>query len=143
METALRPEAITPRLREDSVTPNLRGHVAITRKPAVMRILRYLVIMVACLLLVAALPHVFLPKRWQDIDPGQHRATVIAVLGIPDADYFKAKQFDGWFNPFFVGASTVTVQYSGNIDVVKAVQIRTRWGFAYRDWSRGYRSETR
>lgn len=108
-----------------------------------MRILRYFVIMVASLLLVVALPRIFLPKRWQDIRPGQHRASVIAVLGIPDADYFNARQFDGWFNPFFIGASTMTVRYGHNSDVVDAVQIQTQWGFSYRGWARAYRKEIR
>ncbi len=108
-----------------------------------MRVVRYLVIVAACLLLAAALPKVFLPKRWQEIHPGQDRRSVIAVLGVPDADYFNAKQFDGWFNPFYLGASTITVRYASRSDVVDAVQIRTQWGLSYRDWSRGYRKELR
>ena len=108
-----------------------------------MRVVRYLVAVAAGVLLVAALPQLFLPKRWQEIHPGQHRQNVIAVLGIPDADYFNAKQFDGWFNPFYLGASTMTVRYARESDVVRDVQIHTAWGLGYRDWSRGYREELR
>ena len=91
--------------------------------------------------IIAALPTAFLPKRWHDIHPGQHRPAVIAVLGIPDADYFNAKSFDGWFNPFGVGASTMTVNYAQDSDVVRDVEIKTAWGFAYRTWARGYDRE--
>jgi hypothetical protein len=107
------------------------------------RTFRYLVLMVASLLLAAELPQLFLPKRWNEIHPGQHRSNVIAVLGVPDADYFDAKSFDGWFNPFFIGASTMTVRYAANSEVVDAVQIRTQWGFSYRHWSRGYMKDLR
>jgi hypothetical protein len=87
------------------------------------------------------LPETFLPKRWYDIHPGQHRSAVIAVLGLPDADFSAAKSFDGWFNPFFVGASTLTVHYAENSDVVQRTEIRTAWGFAHRHWDRGYMQE--
>lgn len=120
-----------------------RDNIRLSSDTTTRRTLRYLVIMVACSLLVVALPRIFLPKRWQEIHPGQHRAGVIAVLGIPDADYFNAKQFDGWFTPFFIGTSTMTVRYGHNKVVVDAVQIRARWGLSYRTWERGYKKEIR
>jgi hypothetical protein len=112
-----------------------------SRRLITVRIIRSLIIVVASVLLIAALPRLFVPKRWHEIHPGQHRNSVIAVLGLPDADYFNAKSFDGWFNPFFIGAATMTVGYAENSDIVRSVRIRTEWGFAYRNWARGEAKE--
>lgn len=90
------------------------------------------------LLVCAALPSVFLPKRWLDIKPGQERAAVHVVLGKPDAD-FSVKSFDGWHNPFGLGASVLTVDYDEQLSKVVSTRIRTVWGFEYRDWVQEYK----
>ncbi len=90
-------------------------------------------------LLLAAAPRLFLPKRWLDINPGQDRAGVHAILGAPDADYFNAKNFDSWFNPFGYGASSFTVIYDDHAKVQR-VKITMDWGFEHRKWARDYKS---
>jgi hypothetical protein len=90
------------------------------------------------LLVCAALPTVFLPKRWLDIKPGRERAAVHAVLDKPDAD-FSVKSFDGWHNPFGLGASVLTVDYDEHLSKVVSTRIRTVWGFEYRDWVQEYK----
>jgi len=86
----------------------------------------------------AALPTMFLPKRWLDIKPGHDRTAVHLVLGKPDADY-SVKSFDGWHNPFGLGASVLTVDYDEQLSKVVSTRIRTVWGFEYRDWVQEYK----
>ena len=90
-------------------------------------------------LLLAVLPHLFLPKRWLDIHPGQERAKVHLVLGMPDADYFGGKSFDSWFNPFGYGASCLTILYDDQAKVERVI-IDTDWGFEHRTWAQDYKS---
>ena len=97
-----------------------------------------LVIVLVALILAAA-PRLFLPKRWFDIQLGQERAVVHVILGTPDADYFNAKNFDGWFNPFGYGASYLTVFYDSHAKVTR-VKIGTDWGTEYKDWAQSYKS---
>lgn len=95
------------------------------------------------LLLVAvtlSLPNVFLPKRWLDIAPGHDRTAVHAVLGTPDADFMEVKGFDGWHNPFGMGASVLIVRYDRASQKVVAVKITTEWGTEHLEWVSAYKT---
>lgn len=88
-----------------------------------------------------ALPSVFLPKRWLEIAPGQDRNVVHAVLGVPDADFTDAKGFDGWHNPFGVGASVLVVRYDYASKKVVSAKITTEWGTEHLKWVSAYKSQ--
>ena len=87
----------------------------------------------------SCLPHMAMPKRWLDIQPGQTRVAVHAVLGVPDAPY-DVKNFDGWHNPFGLGASVLIVRYDEGMTRVESKAISTHWGNAHRVWMQAYRS---
>ncbi len=84
------------------------------------------------------MPTLFMPKRWLDIRPGQERSAVHAVLGVPDANY-SVKGFDGWHNPFGVGASVLIVRYDESLSRVISTKVETKWGTEYRDWMQEYK----
>jgi hypothetical protein len=88
---------------------------------------------------VSFLPSIFLPKRWNDITPGISRQAVHEVLGVPDANY-SVKSFDGWHNPFTFGASVLIVRYDESAKVVVAAEIKTYWGFHYKEWAQDYKN---
>lgn len=86
----------------------------------------------------AFMPSLFMPKRWLDIGPGQERSAVHAVLGVPDANYSE-KGFDGWHNPFGIGASILIVRYDESLSRVVSTKVETKWGTGYRDWVQEYK----
>ena len=88
--------------------------------------------------IISVLPDIFLPKRWLDIGPGQDRAAVHAVLGVPDIDFTEMKGFDGWHNSFGVGASVLLVRYERT--KVASVSIKTEWGTSHLEWVQEYKS---
>lgn len=88
-----------------------------------------------------ALPDVFLPKRWLEIAPGHDRTVVHAVLGVPDADFMDVKGFDGWHNPFGVGASVLIVRYDYASKKVVSAKITTEWGTEHLKWASAYKSQ--
>ncbi len=88
-----------------------------------------------------SLPDVFLPKRWLEIAPGQNRTVVHAVLGIPDADFMDVKGFDGWHNPFGVGASVLIVRYDSASKKVVSAKVTTEWGTEHLKWVSDYKSQ--
>jgi hypothetical protein len=89
---------------------------------------------------VSFLPSIFLPKRWLDIKPGISRQSVHSVLGVPDTNY-SAKGFDGWHNPFTLGASVLTVRYDEPLKIVVSAEIKTEWGFRHKEWVQEYKSQ--
>jgi hypothetical protein len=95
---------------------------------------------VVVLAICAALPRMFLPKRWLEIHPGMTREQVLAVLGLPDDDDFGGKNRDEWSNAFYVGASAMLVHYDKN-DLVDRTVFGTFWGFRYRTVDHDYRRE--
>jgi hypothetical protein len=97
-----------------------------------------LAVVVATILIAVALPTVFVPKRWAEIQSGQTRQRVFAIVGQPDADYFTAKGFDGWHNHFYIGATVLKVTYARDCDIVAKTDIRTYWGFSYQKWAHDY-----
>lgn len=87
--------------------------------------------------LIIALPTMFLPKRWLDIQTGMAKPNVERVLGIPDCS-MDEKQFSGWHNPFYLGASVLIIHYDEE-DKVSDIKIETDWGWAYQNWESRYR----
>lgn len=92
---------------------------------------------IGLLVFILFLPSIFIPKRWLEITPGLERETVYKVLGVPDGG-FTAKEFDGWHNPFFFGASVLIVRYDLALSKVTSSEIRTKWGWEYRKWAQDY-----
>lgn len=82
-------------------------------------------------------PRLFISERWHAIAPGMTLTQVHAILGFPDIP-FPDKQFDGWFNPFGYGASTITVRYTTH-DRVASVNIKHHFGWEYKNWMQAYK----
>lgn len=87
--------------------------------------------------LLSTLPTIFLPKRWLDIQEGESMEAVYKVLGTPDIN-FGDKNFAGWHNPFYLGASVLTVRYD-NSQRVSQINIETKWGSEYQKWAQNYK----
>ena len=84
------------------------------------------------------MPYMFMPKRWTDIQKGNERTVVHTILGVPDVDY-SVKGFDGWHNPFYVGAVVLIVHYDMNRSKVVDTEIKITWGTGYLDWAQDYK----
>lgn len=89
------------------------------------------------LALLPTLPTIFLPKRWLVVHEGESMETVYKVLGVPDIN-FGDKNFAGWHNPFYLGASVLIVRYD-NSQRVSQVKIETKWGSEYKKWAQDYK----